>query len=177
MGKKSLTLLGLLFGLTVHAQLPAAKPTVYIYVEQSFHPLRAITSQTETKRGWDIQGVSVGRKAVRYFWGKQAQQLADPQPTLAIYPQQENLNDYALIRLKSKRDYRLLPKAALSDCTYVRVDLSAFRIENLPDMGFAVTPLKPLEPGEYIVVNLAQTAVNEYGDFRAYELSVPKSSK
>lgn len=59
----------------------------------------------------------------------------------------------------------------------MRVDLSAFRIENLPDMGFAVTPLKPLEPGEYIVVNLAQTAVNEYGDFRAYELSVPKSSK
>ncbi len=167
-----LPLLVLLLGTTLHAQLPTPKPTVFLYVEGNPVPLRPVVSQTEVSRGWDIQGINVGRKTIRYFWGKRAKQLCPAQPRLAIYPHTENLNDYALIALDERRDHRRLPRAALTDCSYQRVELPAFRIENLPDMGFAVTPLKPLEPGEYILVNLAQKPHNEQGDFEAYELSV-----
>lgn len=167
-----LCLMGLLAASTVHGQLPTPKPTVYIYVANAPYPLSAVTSQTEAKRGWDIQGISVGRKTMRYFWGRRAVQQTDSRPTFAIYPRQESLNDYALIRLKEKREYRLLPKAVLTDCPYTRVDLKAFRIENLPDMGFAVTPLAPLAPGEYILVNLAQEPVGELQDIRVFPFSV-----
>lgn len=168
-----LLLLQLAAGL--RAQMDQPKPTVFIYAGDKPYAMKAITSQTEKKKGWDIQGKTVGAKQIRYFWGQHAHQITGTQPRFAIYPRQENLNDYALIRLKEKRQYRRLPEAQLSDCPYTRVDLNGFRIDNLPDMGFAVTPVVPLEPGEYILVNLVQKPVGELGDFKAYDFRVPKN--
>ncbi|GEM_PF-268359 len=175
MRKICLALLLVLTSSLTYGQRPEPQPVVYVYVENNPHPMTAVTSQTETRRGWDIQGIRVGQKAVRYLWGKKARQQTERRPTFAIYPRQENLNDYVLIRLKTKRTYRTLPKARWEENAYTRVDLSAFRIENLPGMGFAVTPLSPLPPGEYILFNLAQTPVNEYGDFRVFDFSIPSS--
>lgn len=170
-----LFLLTLLTVVPVHSEPPADLPAVYIYVENAPHPLKAVTSQTDVRRGWDIQGVNVGRRTIRCFPGRRALQLANSQPTFAIYPRQESLNDYALVRLKEKRACRLLPETTLANCPYTRVELKAFRIENLPDMGFAVTPLAPLAPGEYILVNLAQPPVGEQENIRAFPFSVRDS--
>ncbi|MCM1108511.1 MAG: hypothetical protein NC388_05580 [Clostridium sp.] len=154
------------------AQMQTPPPEVYIYVEEKTYAMKAVTSQTELKKGWDIQGVNVGRKTVRYFWGAHAQQLTDTQPRFAIYPRQGTLNDFALLRLKTKKTHRRLPAAQLSECEYTRVELTSFRIDNLPDMGFAITPIHPLTPGEYIIVDLSCKPINEYGDIRAYDFQV-----
>lgn len=154
------------------AQLPTPEPTVFIFVNDHKTAMRSITSQTEEKKGWDIQGINVGKKLIRYFWGKQSKQLAEPKPCFAIYPKEATLNDYALIRLNKRRDHRRLPHAELNDCEYIRINLDSFVIENLPDMGFFVTPKENLFPGEYILVNLKQSPCNASGDIVAYDFSV-----
>ena len=156
------------------AQRPEVAPNVFIYVEGNQYPMKSITSQTEKKKGWDIQGISVGGKFQRYFWGKKSKQLTDSRPKFAIFPKEYNLNEYAIIRLNERKSYRRLPDAELKECDYVRIDLNAFVIENLPDMGFSVTPKTPLFPGEYILINLEQKPVNEEGDVIAYDFTVPE---
>ena len=147
----------LFFGLflQVQAQMKQPDPTVFIFVGDSVFPMREATSQTELKKGWDIQGINVGRKTRRYFSGAHARQVTGRQPKFAIYPTTQNLNDYALIRLRERRGFRYLPSAELKDCDYTRVELGLFKMENLPNLGFAVTPATPLKPGEYILVDLS----------------------
>lgn len=174
--KTLLQLLSLIFLLGIsnvaRAQMPEPEPTVFIMVNGNQNPMRAITSQTEEKKGWDIQGITVGKKQIRYFWGKQAKQLTDQKPCFVIYPKECTLNDYALVRLNKRRDHRRLPYAELNECGYTRINIDSFVIENLPDMGFFVTPKEDLFPGEYILVNLKQTPCNENGDIKAYDFSV-----
>ena len=55
--------------LQVQAQMKQPDPTVFIFVGDSIFPMNVITSQTELKKGWDIQGINVGRKIKRYFSG------------------------------------------------------------------------------------------------------------
>ena len=47
--------------LQVQAQMKQPDPTVFIFVGDSIFPMNVITSQTELKKGWDIQGTNVGR--------------------------------------------------------------------------------------------------------------------
>lgn len=164
--------LSLIMLVQMQAQMKQPPPTVFIFVGDSTFTMHSQTSQSEIKKGWDIQGISVGRKIRRYFSGDKAHQVTGPQPRFAIYPTTQELNDYAIVRLKRKRGCRYLPKTELRDCEYTRVELGLFRIENLPQMGFAVTPLTPLPAGEYILVDLSQQPVNAYGDFKAYGFSV-----
>lgn len=172
MKKFILTGLLSLFLLQIHAQMDQPAPTVFIYVNDNPHPMTAITSQTEQKKGWDIQGITVGQKTIRYFSGEHAKQIADNQPKFAIYPKTEHLNDYVLIRLKERKGFRRLPASEFKDCDYIRIELDKFKIENLPEMGFAVTPLSPLFPGEYILMDISQKSVNKYGDIKAYDFRV-----
>ena len=92
------------------AQRPEVAPNVFIYVEGNQYPMKSITSQTEKKKGWDIQGISVGGKFQRYFWGKKSKQLTDSRPKFAIFPKEYNLNDYAIIRLNERKSYRPVRK-------------------------------------------------------------------
>ena len=46
--------------LQVQAQMKQPDPTVFIFVGDSIFPMNVITSQTELKKGWDIQGINVG---------------------------------------------------------------------------------------------------------------------
>ena len=154
------------------SQMKQPDPTVFIIVEDSMYAMREVTTQTEYKKGWDIQGITVGRKLRRYISGDVAKQLTGTLPQFAIFPKEQNLNDYVLIRLKERRGYRLLPLPELRDCDYIRVELNKFKIENLPNMGFAVTPLTPLFPGEYILVDITQKSCNQYGDIKVYDFSV-----
>lgn len=158
--------------LPLFSQMKQSEPTVFIFVEDSMYAMREVTTQTEIKKGIDIQGITVGRKLRRYIYGADAKQVTDVQPKFAIYPINQNLNGYVLVRLKERRDYRLLPVPQLVDYDYIRIDLRNFKIENLPNMGFAVTPLSPLFPGEYILVDITQEPCNQYGDFKAYDFKV-----
>lgn len=156
----------------LHAQMDEPAPTVFIYVNDQPYPMKSVTSQIELKRGWDIQGINVGSKTIRYFSGKHAKLITDDKPSFAIYPDKQRLNDYVLIRLKEKREYRRMPAAEFSECDYMRIELDQFDIQNLPEMGYKVTPSKPLFPGEYILVDITQKRVNQYGDFKAYDFTV-----
>lgn len=157
---------------TLSAQMKEPEPTVFIFVDDTMYAMKVSTSQTEIKRGWDIQGISVGNKTKRYFWGTHARQVTGVQPTFAIYPKEQSLNDYVILRLKSKREARYLPNADITKCDYERIELRSFRIESLPDFGFTVTPATPLAEGEYILFDITQEPVNEYGDFKAYDFCV-----
>lgn len=172
MRRSIFTYLCIFLSIPLFSQMPEPKQTVFIFVEDSMFAMRTIDSQTEIKKGWDIQGINVGRKIKRYFYGENAKQVTDQKPTFAIYPTKQNLNDYVLVRLNERRGYRYLPKSEIRDCDYIRIELGHFSIENLPEMGFAVTPLKPLFPGEYILVDITQEPTNKYGDFKAYDFSV-----
>lgn len=174
MMKKIIITLCLFWGMFVQmqAQMKQPDPTVFIFVGDSIFPMNVITSQTELKKGWDIQGINVGRKIRRYFSGVHSRQITGRQPKFAIYPKTQELNDYALIRLKERRNFRYLPASEFKDCDYTRVELGLFHIENLPEMGFAVTPVTPLFPGEYILIDLSQKPVNSYGDVKAYDFTV-----
>lgn len=162
---------------SMKAQMAQPAPTVFIYIGENLFPMTTVTSQTEIKKGWDVQGVNVGGKSIRYFWGAHAKQVAEAQPKFAIYPRTQNLNDYVLIRLKGKKEYRRMPSADVKDCDYTRIDLDGFTIENLPDMGFTVSPKAPLAPGEYILTDITQQSVNQYGDFKAYDFRIEKEGK
>lgn len=165
-------LLNLLASEPIHAQLPADPPDVFIMTGEIKTPMRAVTSQTEQKKGWDIQGIRINGKIIRYFWGKQSKQLCGRKPVFAIYPRQGTLNDYAIIRLNKRREYRRLPYPQPKECSYTRINIESFCIQNLPDMGFLATPLDELFPGEYILINLEQTPCNEAGDIKAYDFTV-----
>ncbi len=156
----------------VQAQMKQPSPAVFVFAGDSVFPMDAVTSQTEIKKGWDIQGINVGRKTKRYFSGARARQTTGRRPKFAIYPKTQDLNDYALIRLKERRGFRYLPASEFKDCDYTRVELGLFDIESLPGLGFAVTPLAPLVPGEYILVDLSQKPVNQYGDVKAFDFTV-----
>lgn len=157
------------------AQNPVQDVKVRVVIDSIQHPMRPLTTQTEIKRGWEIQGIRVGGRTVRYMMGSVSRQFTSETPTFAIYPE-NNLNDYAVIRLKERRDYRMLPAPTLQECTHIRVELGYFAIRNLEGMGFAVTPLKPLFPGEYILVDMSQEPVNKQGDFVVYDFSVEATS-
>lgn len=167
-----LNLLLIITAMPLFSQMKQNDPTVFIFVEDSMYAMREVTTQTEMKRGIDIQGITVGRKLRRYIYGASAKQESTSQPRFAIYPTTQNLNDYVLVRLKERKDYRLLPMPQLVDCDYIRVELKNFKIENLPNMGFAVTPLSSLFPGEYILTDITQEPCNQYGDFKAYDFKV-----
>ena len=55
--------------LQVQAQMKQPDPTVFIFVGDSIFPMNVITSQTELKKGWDIQGINVGRKNKKILLG------------------------------------------------------------------------------------------------------------
>lgn len=161
--------------LFIHSDLCANGPTethgVYLCEPKPLSHARQHQSN-RTKKGWDIQGFQVGGKTLRYFSEPHSKQLTDRKPKFAIYPQTQHLNDYVLIRLREKRNHRLMPAPEFKDCDYTRIELNRFKIENLPNMGFAVTPLKELFPGEYILVDITQKKTNAYGDFKAYDFTV-----
>ncbi len=159
--------------LTTFAQMQAPTPKVFLMVADSAWAMTPNTTLSQLRKGWDIQGINVGRKLIRYLWGIHARQQVDGRtPTFLICPDTENLNDYALLSLKVKRDHRRFPSAALSECPYKRIEPTDFEIQPVGDTGFRVRPHESLEPGEYLLVDLRQKPVNEFGDVIVYDFSI-----
>ena len=104
-----------------------------------------------------------------------ARQLTDDQmPTFRLTPAQgETLVDYALIRLRAKRQWRVLPNALLRLNSYHRIEPKYFYIKPAGDTAFEFHPLAALNRGAYILVNLAQQPVGELQDYVVYPFQVP----
>ena len=154
--------------------VPVLAQDIQIKVGDSFYDLPQQQTQTEIRPGWKIVDIQTKSKTTRYLWGGHANQLTDDAlPVFAIVPsQQETLVDYAIIRLRTRKQYRWLPKPELMENEYQRLEPNNFKIEPYGREGFLCQPLEELLPGEYILVNLKQQPVGELGDFKVYAFQV-----
>ncbi|MBO7137058.1 MAG: hypothetical protein J6V92_01160 [Bacteroidaceae bacterium] len=132
-------------------------------------------TQSELKPGWKIVDYQTKSRLMHYLSGGHATQLADgKRPVLRVTPGPDQvLVDYALIRLKSLKTYRKLPKSKLSDNEYMRLEPRYFDLKAQDD-AFFCQPLQPLQPGEYLLVYLSQKPIGELEDLLVYPFSVMK---
>jgi len=169
MMKKITSLLLLLLPLSVGAQ------KIEISVQGNWAEIPAQQTQSELKPGWKIVDYQMKSRLTHYLTGGHATQLSDGnRPMFRVTPgPDEVLVDYALIRLKTKKYYRKLPRPQLIENIYTRLEPKFFDIKAESD-SFICQPREPLPAGEYILVHLAQRPVGELGDLLVYPFSVAK---
>lgn len=158
-----------MLSLAAHAQRPTQPSAVNILVGDSLYELPPVASQSEIKPGWKIVDIKLKDKTIRYLWGKHAKQLTDNKtPTFVIDVRKDVLHDFAIVKLDERKQYRKFPHADVKECRPQRIDLDWMKIELLKDERYRITPISPMEPGEYVIVNLQGKAINEYGDVEVY---------
>ncbi|MCD8301700.1 MAG: hypothetical protein LUC44_01625 [Prevotellaceae bacterium] len=146
---------------------------VQVYVGDSLYAIVRASTQTEAKTGWNVVSFSVGGKTTKYLWGRQSFQLLDERrPRFVVNPVGGTLSDYAIIRLKQKKTYRLLPEPLLRDNKYMSIDLVNFFVELTEDDKFIVRPQQELESGEYILLNINQEPHGDLGDYYGYPFTI-----
>lgn len=165
--KKIICLLAFLSALSTYAQ------RVEISVADRWAEIPAQQTQSELKPGWKIVDYQMKSRLTHYLSGGHATQLADGnRPAFRVTPgEKEVLLDYAIIRLKSYKSYRKLPKVQLSDNEYIRLEISNFNIKAEGD-AFVCQPLQPLSPGEYILVSFSQKPIGELQDLLVYPFCI-----
>lgn len=148
---------------------------ISVMVGPGFIEIPAEQTQTEIRPGWKIVDIQLRSHTTRYLQGRMARQLTDDQmPLIRIMPgRNEMLVDYALIRLKQKHSYRQLHKPDLRQNEYVRFEPKNFSISVVNDSTFECRPLAALQPGAYILANVAQQPHGECGDYTVFPLQVP----
>lgn len=176
--KRLLYTILLICPLSLCAQMPKTEPVACITIGDSLYELPVERTMTEVRPGWKIADVAQTKdKATRYVWGPRSRQISDSRtPRLVIRTRTDGtLHDFVFVRLKEKKQYRKLPKSQIVDCKPIYIDLLTFRIELLPDERYAITPLRPLEPGEYILIDRGAKDASEYGDKTVYSFTVLES--
>lgn len=159
--------------LSVFSQRPASPSMVEIMVEDSSFEILPATTQTEVKPGWKFVDYKLPDKAIRYLWGRHAQQQTDnARPTFLIRPIDGKLTDYCIVKLKEKKQYRQFAKPNVTDGEYTRIDLESTEITRVDEDRFKIRPLRPLSKGEYVIVNLTSQPINEFGDMQVFPFSV-----
>ena len=147
--------------------------TVSIVSDGKAFAIEAQQTQTEVKPGWKIVDIQLKDKYQRYLWGTKAKQLADSnRPQFVVDTDTLLLNDMLLIKLKTKKEYRRIPKPQIHDNTYIRVDLSTFSIDAVGEESFLIRPIQELEPGEYIFTWPTCDTVGELHDWMVWPFSV-----
>lgn len=156
------------------AQLPAKPSVISIIIGDSLCEIRSVVTQTEFKPGWKIVDLKTRDKYTRYIWGKHSRQFADDrQPVFVVTPEPgRTLNDYAVIRLKEKKEFRRLPSTSLFECGFERIDLDNANIQLLADESYRVRFKQAFEPGEYILVDMKGEPKSEFGDVEVYPFTI-----
>jgi len=146
---------------------------IEISVNGSWVEIPAQQTQSELKPGWKIVDYQMKSRLTHYLSGKHATQLADDnRPEFRVTPgDKEILVDYAFIRLKRTKFYRKLPKVKLIENEYTRLEPKDFDVSADGD-AFVCKPRLPFQPGEYILVNLAQHPVGELNDLFVFPFCV-----
>lgn len=154
--------------LLLHAQ------SVGLRVAQQVVELPLQSTQTLLHPGWKIADIKLRDRQEHYLWGIHATQLTDDAlPTLIVAPgHEETLVQYALIRLRNKRDRRIIARNTLKENEYIRLTPEHFHIKLTKDESFACQPLKPLAPGDYLLLNIEQQPQGETGEYQGYTFRV-----
>ena len=156
------------FAATVtHAQ------TIYLDTRPSPVQIESQLTQSELKPGWKIVDIQLKSKINRYLWGAKSRLYCDtPRPSFIVDTDSLLLSDLVLIRLKTRREYRSIPKPNVHDNKCIFVDLNNFRIEASGDEAFRITPLNDLQPGEYIFTWITARPIGELGDWTVFPFTV-----
>ena len=164
-----------LFILLSFAPVMVFAQRVELQVTDHFVEIPVEQTQTEIRPGWKIVDIQLRSRSNRYLNGGQARHLTDDQmPQFRITPaRDETLANYALIRLRQKRYYRQLPDPILRQNIYQRIEPQHFDIKLQDDSTFLCHPLKALDKGAYILVNIAQKPVGELQDYLVFPFQVP----
>lgn len=167
------TLCMMLWPFVGKAQTSGGEAEVRILIADSLYAIDAVSTQLDMKRGWDVAGLNVGRHAIRYLYGTQSRQIADSRmPVFVILPAQGTLYDYAILRLKPKKQMRVFPMADVRSNDFVRIDLRSWRVTLDADEAFRIQPLRPLDPGEYVFVNTAAPAIDAEGNVYSFGFTI-----
>ena len=156
------------FAATVtHAQ------TIYLDTRPSPVQIESQLTQSELKPGWKIVDIQLKSKINRYLWGAKSRLYCDThRPSFIVDTDSLLLSDLVLIRLKTRREYRSIPKPNVHDNKCIFVDLNNFRIEASGEEAFRITPLKDLQPGEYIFTWITARPIGELGDWTVFPFTV-----
>lgn len=140
---------------------------------EQVYPIQSQQTQTEVKPGWKIVDLQLKSKWAKYLWGTKSKQLIDtPSPQFIIDTDSLVLSDLVLIKLKTKKEYRSIPKPLLQDNKCIHVDLSTFSISAYRKDDFLIQPITPLEPGEYIFTFTTLSPVGDFSDWIVWPFSI-----
>ncbi len=145
---------------------------------QEVYPIQSQQTQTEIKPGWKIVDLQLKNKLSKYLWGTRSKQLIDtPTPQFIIDTDSLVLSNLVLIKLKTKKEYRSIPKSKLQDNDCIYVDLKTFSISPYRKDHFLIQPLTPLSPGEYIFTFTTLSPIGEFSDWIVWPFSISAQSK
>lgn len=154
-------------GGTIHAQ------NIILMEDGNSFPIEAQQTQSELKPGWKIVDIQLKDKVRRYLWGTKAKQLAtNTKPQFIVDTDTLLLSDMVLMKLKTKKEYRRIPKPVIRENKITYVDLHSFSIDAYGDDLFLISPLQPLEPGEYIFTWTTISPIGELADWMVWPFSV-----
>lgn len=163
----TVSLLFLTAGMGTHAQ------SVETISGGNTYAIEAQQTQTEVKPGWKIADIQLKSRVHRYLWGTRAKQLVDGnRPQFIVNTDSLLLSDMVLIKLKTKKSYRRIPKAVLLDNDCIFVDLNTFSIQAHGEESFIIQPLRPLDAGEYFFTWLTDEPIGDFGDWRVWPFSI-----
>ena len=147
--------------------------TVSVVSDNRTFAIESQQTQTEVKPGWKIIDLQLKDNYQKYLWGTKAKQLVDSRrPQFVVDTDTLLLNDMILIKLKTKKEYRRIPKAQVYANKYIRVDLSTFNIDIVGEDNFIIRPTQELEPGEYIFTWPTRATLGELQDWIVWPFSV-----
>ena len=147
--------------------------TIYLDTQPTPVQIESQLTQSELKPGWKIVDIQLKSKINRYLWGAKSRLYCDtPRPSFIVDTDSMLLSDLVLIRLKTRREYRSIPKPNVHDNKCIFVDLNNFRIEASGDEAFRITPLNDLQPGEYIFTWITARPIGELGDWTVFPFTV-----
>ena len=118
-------------------------------------------------------GFLAGTAGVKLLTSRDAKKVYTDITAAALRGKDEVLNDYALIRLLNKKNYRKLPKSEIRENNYKRVEPADFNIKSDGDNGFLCYPTEALVAGEYILLNISQHPIGNLKDLKVYPFRVP----
>lgn len=152
---------------------PANAQSISILSDGKTFPIEVQQTQTELKPGWKIVDIQLKSKMHRYLWGKTAKQYADTaNPQFIVDTDTLLLSDMVLIKLKTKKEYRRIPKAQIKENKRIYVDLSTFRIEAYGKESFLICPIQKLDPGEYIFTWSTLEPIGDLGDWMVWPFCI-----
>ncbi len=173
MMKRLFILLFCVFSLSARGQENSQVANVFMFVGDSIYRIAPVVTQTEYKSGWKFLDIQTDGSMTRYLWGKHSRQMADDrQPRLIIDTKRYKINDFIVIKLKEKKQYRKFISHSIFECEGRIIDLDYMAISSLGGSKYEIKPHVPMEPGEYVIANLKLEPTNEYGDIHVFPFTI-----